>query len=165
MIIVKASQLSPVFAAKTEPAQFSAVRRFVGAHSLAYQMGTHVAQCNPEEVRGEAEDYMNSVRPLMKGDHRNQRFTLNMDQTPVYFSMSPKKMLEIVGEKTIHIRLSTNDTKCATVTVTIAADGMVLPAVMIFKGKGNGPIVEKEFGKYPPNNQYHCQDIKGMVHA
>ena len=85
MVMIKASKLSDEFAAKTCTARYSAVKRFLRAHSLVYRMGTHVAQRDPEEVRGEASDYMNSVRPLMKGDHRDRRFILDMDQTPVYF--------------------------------------------------------------------------------
>jgi hypothetical protein len=128
-------------------------------------MGTHVAQRDPDEVRGEAGDYMNSVRPLLEGDHRDRRFILNMDQTPVYFSMNPKKTLEVIGKKTVHIRSSTNDTKRATVAVTIAADGTVLPAVVVFKGKPGGRIVEKEFPTYPLNNQYACQEAAWMDEA
>jgi hypothetical protein len=125
-------------------------------------MGTHVAQRAPDEVQGEGSDYMNSVRPLVEGPTRDRRFILNMDQTPVYFSMCPKKTLEIVGAPTVHIRSSTSDTKRATVAVTIAADGTVLPAVVVFKGKPNGRIAEKEFGNYPQSNEYHCQEAAWM---
>jgi hypothetical protein len=59
-------------------------------------MGTHTSQRPPAEVVGEALDYMVYMR------HRH--FILNMDQTPVYFAMSAKQMLEIVGKKTVHIR-------------------------------------------------------------
>ena len=162
MVMIKASSLSAEFAAKTHVARYSAVKRFVRAHSFVYRMGTHVAQRDPEEVRGEATDYMNSVRPLVEGPHRDRRFILNMDQTPVYFSMCPKKTLEIVGVRTVHIRSSTSDTKRATVAVTIAADGTVLPAVVVFKGKPGGRIAKTEFATYPPNNQYHCQDAAWM---
>ena len=89
MIAVKAASLSPDFAAKSDDAKKSAVRRFVLAHSLVYRMGTHEAQRDPEEVRSEATEYMNSVRSIVEGPHRNRRFILNMDQTPVYFSMCP----------------------------------------------------------------------------
>ena len=105
---------------------------------------------------------MSSVPRIVVGDNRDRRFILNMDQTPVYFSMSPAKTLEIVGSKTVHIRSSTNDTKRATVAVTIAADGTVLPAAVIFKGKPGGRIEEKEFPTYPHNNQYHCQEAAWM---
>ncbi len=107
MVTIKASQLSPEFAAKLLIARRSAVKRFLRAHSLVYRMGTHVAQRDPEEVRGEATDYMKSVRPIVAGKNCDRRFILNMDQTPVNFLMNPKKSLEIFGGKTVDIRLST----------------------------------------------------------
>ena len=162
MVMIKASKLSDEFAAKTCTARYSAVKRFLRAHLLVYRMGTHVAQRDLEEVRGEASDYMNSVRPLMEGPHRDRCFILNMDQTPVYFSMCPKKTLEVVGVSTVHIRSSTSNTKRATVAVTIAGDGTLLPAVVVFKGKPGGHIEQREFAKYPPNNQYHCQEAAWM---
>jgi len=69
MVTIKASQLSPEFAAKSLIARRSAVKRFLCAHSLVYRMGTHVAQRDPEEVRGEATDYMKSVRPIVVGEN------------------------------------------------------------------------------------------------
>ncbi len=134
-LVVKASSLSPEFNAKHFVARCSAVKRFMRAHLLVYRMGTHQTQRKPEEVAVEALDYMNLIRALLLGPHRDRRFILNMDQMPVYFCMTWKKTLKVVGVKTIHIRTSTSDTKRATVAVTIAADGTVLPSTVVFKGK------------------------------
>ena len=162
MVAIQASRLSAAFASKTPIARRSAVRRFLRAHLLVYRMGKHVAQRDPEDVRAEATDYMNSVCPLLEGDHRDRRFILNMDQTLVYFLMSPKKTLKIVGTKTVHVRSSTNNTKRATVAVTIAADGTVLPAAVIFKGKPGGRIEKTEFETFPHINHYHMQEAAWM---
>jgi hypothetical protein len=89
-IVVVASYLSTKFGEKNFVARCSAVKRFVHAHLLVYQMGTHVCQHKPEEVEAEASDFMRLIRPLLLGPHRDRRFILNMDQTPVYFSMSMK---------------------------------------------------------------------------
>jgi hypothetical protein len=99
-------------------------------------MGTHETQRRPEDVAAEASEYMNLIRLLLVGAHRDIRFILNMDQTPCYFAMTWKRTLEVVGVKTVHIRTSTNDTKRATVAVTIAGDGTVLPSMVVFKGQG-----------------------------
>jgi hypothetical protein len=63
-----------------------------------------------------------------------------MDQMPVYFTMSLKRTLELIGTKTIHVHTSTNDNKRATVAVTVTGTGMVLPLMVIFKGKPNGVV-------------------------
>ena len=78
-------------------------------------------------------DQLRVDHSTLEGPHRDRRYILNMDQTPVYFLMSKKRTLEIVGAKTVYIRTSTNDTKRATVAVTIAADGTLLPSTVVFK--------------------------------
>jgi hypothetical protein len=132
-IIVVASNLSTKFGKKNFIARCSTVKRFVKAHLLVYQMGTHLCQCKPEEVEAEASNYMRLIRTLLFGPHCNQGFILNMDQTPVYFLMSMKRTLEVVGKRTIHKRTWTNNTRQATMAVTIAGDGTVLPLMIIFK--------------------------------
>ncbi len=76
--------------------------------------------------------------------------------------MTRKKTLDVGGVKTIHIRTLTSNTKRATVAVTIAADGMVLPLTIVFKGKPNGRIAKTEFGTYPTAHHYHSQDSAWM---
>ena len=100
-------------------------------------------------------DYMNLIRALLLGPHRDRRFILNMDQTPVYFCMTRKKTLEVVGVKTVHIRTSTSNTKRVTVAVTIADDGTVLTSTIVFKGKPGGQIARAEFSTYPTTHHYH----------
>ena len=161
-LIIKASSLSPEFNAKHFVARHSAIKRFLCAHSLVYRLGTHETQRKPDEVAQEASEYMNLMCPFLEGPHRDRRFILNMDQTPVYFNMTPKKTLETIGVKTVHIRTSTNDTKRATVAVTIAGDGTVLPSTVIFKGKAEGRIARSEFSTYPTTHHYQCQDNAWM---
>ena len=156
-IVVKASSLSPEFNEKHFIARTSAVKRFIHAHSLVYRMGTHESQRKPDEVAAEASDYMGVMRQICEGPHRDWRFIINMDQTPVYFTMNAKRTLETIGVKTVHVRTSTNDTKRATVAVTITGSGAVLPSMVIFKGTPNGRIAKKEFSDYPTTHHWKCQ--------
>jgi hypothetical protein len=163
-VVLRASFISPEFREKSFTARCSCVKRFMHAHSFAYRMGTHTSQRPPTEVEGEASDFMKFVRVIVSGGNRDRRFILNMDQTPVFFSMSSKRTYEVIGKKTIHIRTSTNDTKRVTVAVTITADGTLLPSFLIFKGKPDGRIAKKEFpsGVYPDGHFYKCQDNAWM---
>ncbi len=136
--------------------------RFVCAHSFVYRMGTHLSQRKPDEVEVEAKDYMCLIHPFLTSHHCDLRFIINMDQTPVYFAMSTKQTLEVVGKKTIHVRMSTNNNKRATVAVLITADGTVLPLMVIFKGKPNGRIAKMEFATYPAPHHYCCQENAWM---
>jgi hypothetical protein len=161
-LIVKALSLSPIFNEKHFVANVSAVKRFVRAHSLIYCMGMHVSQHKPDEVAAESSDYMHLMCRIVEGPHHDWRFIINMDQTPVYFTMNAKRMLGVIGVKTVHIHTSTNDTKHAMVAVTITGSGAVLPSMDIFKGKPNGCITKTEFANYPTTHQWRCQDNAWM---
>jgi hypothetical protein len=161
-MVVRASQLSPTFSAKHFVAQCSAVKHFVCAYSFVYRTGTHLLQCKPEEVEAKAQDYMRLIHLFLIGPHCNLRFIINMDQMPVYFAMNAKITLEVVGRKTIHVRTSKNNNKRATVAVTITADGMVLPSMVIFKGKPDGCNLKKKFATYPAPHCYCCQENAWM---
>ncbi len=127
-------------------------------------MGTHTSQRPPAEVQGEAFDFMRFVRVIVSGGNRDRHFIINMDQMPVFFSMSSKQTLEVIGTKTIHIRTSTNDTKRVTMAVTIMAGGTLLPSTLVFKGMPNGRIAKKDFpsGVYPATHFYKCQENAWM---
>jgi hypothetical protein len=161
-IVLRALYLSPEFREKSFTARCSAVKRWICAHSMTYPMGTHTSQHPPAKVAGKAANYMGYMRSIVVGSNRDRRFILNMDQTPVYFAMSAEQLLELIGKKTIHIRTTADDTKQATVAVTIAADGTVLPSMVIFKGAATGRIAKKELGTYPITNLYCCQENAWM---
>ena len=76
--------------------------------------------------------------------------------------MNAKRTLDVVGVKTVHIRTSTNDTKRAMVAVTITGLGLVLPSMVVFKGKPNGCIEKTEFADYPTTKQCQCQENAWM---
>jgi hypothetical protein len=65
-------------------------------------------------------------------------------------------------EKTIHIRTSMNNTKRATMAVTIMGDGTVLPSTIMFKGKHEGRIARSEFAMYPAGHHYCFQEAALM---
>ena len=81
---------------KTYTARGSAVKRFFVAHSFAYQMGTHTLQPVPAEVKSEALNFMLFMRHIVFGVYHDRHFVINMDQTPVYFSMNTKCTLELI---------------------------------------------------------------------
>ncbi len=161
-LVIKVSSLSLKFDGMHFVAKCSTVKPFVHVNMLVYWMGTHVTQCRPEDVATEASDFMNLMHSFLDSPHCNRCFILNMDQTPVYFSMTAKRMLDVIGIQTVHIRLTANDKKRVMVGVTIAANGTVLPSAIILKGKLDGRIVKNEFEMYPTTHHYQCQDNAWM---
>jgi hypothetical protein len=157
-ILLRTSYLSPEFREKSFAARASAVKRWLMAHSMRYQMGTHTSQPPPVEVTAEALDYMVYMCHIVEGSNRDWHFILNMDQTPVNFAMSSKRMLELIEKKTIHIRTTADDTKHATVAVTITMDGTLLLSMIVFKGTPKGRIAQNKLGTLPLSNFYRCQE-------
>jgi hypothetical protein len=51
------------------------------------------------------------------------------------------------------------------VAVTIAADGMLLPSMVVFRGQPKGRIARSEFSSYPTTNMYRCQANAWMDEA
>ena len=59
----------------------------------------------------------------------------NMDDTPVFFDMVPEKSLVQEGQKSVTIRTSRSELRHVTVVLTVAADGFILPPMIIFRAK------------------------------
>ena len=89
MVMLRASFISPEFHEKSFTACCSCVKRFLIAHSFSYQMGTHTSQRPPAKVESEAFDFIRFMRPIVSGGNHD-RLVINMDQTPVHFTVNAK---------------------------------------------------------------------------
>ena len=146
MVVTKASQISDVFRNESTLGKYHSACRFIRSHGLVFRSGTNESQRSPQEVAAEALDFIvNVVGPKVMEATRHHDYILNMDQTPVPFTYNARKMLEIVGRCTVHIRKSTCDTKRATFAMTVTASGKVFKPVIIFKGVQDGRIVQRNF--------------------
>ena len=65
----------------------------------------------------------------------------NMDETPAFFDMVPTKSICKIGNKECVVRTSGSEKKHVTVVLSAAADGTMLPPMLIFKGKTERTIV------------------------
>ena len=73
-----------------------------------------------------------------------------MDETPVFFNLSPSKTIAHKGQKTILIKTQDNEKCRLTFLLTITVDGGKLPYFthyMIFKAKKRNRRVEKDSHK------------------
>ena len=161
MVTTKASQLDGNFRRKTARAKDQAIRRFVASHGLVHRVHTHQSQRSMNEVRAEAQDWIQQIRARLAGDHRDHRFIINMDQTPIFFSMLPRTTLNASGARTVNVRTSTSSTMRVTAAVTVTADGGLLPSMLIFKGKKGGRI-QREFAQYNQGGIYDVQEKAWM---
>ena len=98
----------------------------------------------------------------MQESCRDPRFILNMDQTPVFFTMTPNTTIERKDKKTVNIRSSTTNTSRISVALTVTASGELLRPFLVFKGKPNGRIDKKELITFPPEGEYTVQEKAWM---
>jgi hypothetical protein len=119
MLVAHATRLfgpDSAFSHKSFPAQGQIVSRWMAKVGLTIRTGTHQAQVLPQTVFGTALDFIvNVARPAVSHSYRHPDFIMNMDETPVYFSMHPTKSVEKVGSKTVNIRIAKNSGMRATV--------------------------------------------------
>ena len=99
-----------------------------------HRMGTHLSQCQPSEMEAIAAEFVCVTREKLQMSCRDEAYIIIMDQTPVPFLYDPKKASEVVGQRTIHIRKSTCDTKHATCALTVTASGKMITPLFVFKG-------------------------------
>ena len=161
MVILKTSQMDANFRRKTPTAKYSIIRRLLRSNNIRIRAKTHESQRAPKEVMEEAKAFAQSVSPRVNGPNRDKRFILNMDQTPVFFSMTSNTTLEKKGARTVNVRSSSGSTMRITVAVTVTAAGGTLPPLIVFKGTPKGRIardfVNAIANGYPAGCFYACQ--------
>ena len=97
MVIMKASQLYAEFRHKTARAKDHAVQHFIASHGIVHQIHTQPSQEYHVTVQNKAEDWIEQMHHRLFGVNQDQRFIINMDQTPIFFSMLPRTTLEASG--------------------------------------------------------------------
>ncbi len=143
------------FHAKTMSAREQVVRRFMHSVGLTHCLGTHTTQKFHKEMEVAACNFMELMQHKvadMKPDN-----VLSMDQMPIPFSYHNKCTWEAKGVKTVHTQSSNFEIKRATFAATVTMSGEVLPRFLIFRGKQNGQIEQKELPNHPPVCLYAIQ--------
>ena len=147
LISLRVCQLDSDFRRKGPQTRYGIVRRFLRAHNIVYRAATHEAQKAPQETQDAAKAFVLSLVPTMRAPNRQLCHILNMDQTPVYFSMTPKTTLETRGVRTVNVRSSSGSTMRVIVAVTVTAGGDLLTPLLVFKGVPGGRIEKNELPK------------------
>ncbi len=141
MIVVQACKMmtsDSAFRSKSYAARAQSVSHWMAKNNLSIRAGTHQAQVLPQLVSSAALDFIENIAcPAVSPDlpYRHPDFIMNMDQTPVHFSMHPTKSVDNIGARTINIRIAKNAGQRATVAVCFTASGIQLKLLVIFKGK------------------------------
>ena len=117
----------------------------------------------------EAKHFASRITPLVASPNCDRWYIINMDQTPVFFSMVPNKTLNVAGERSINVRTSTGSTMWLTCAVTVSAAGDILRPFIVFNGKCDGRIAREfqnpEKSGFPVDCSYICRDRAWMDEA
>ena len=165
LITLRACKLCAVFRRKSIRAKDLSILQFLASNKIVLRAVTHECQRPPEQVRREALDFIEYVRPKLVGPNRcnrNPRFIFNTDQTPIFFDMSSGRTLSASGERTVNGRTSSSSTLRVTVSVTVTASGILLKPLIVLNGKPVARIETREFPTFPQDNFYACQDRAWM---
>ena len=80
-------------------------------------------------------NFIQSVQNTRKQTKYPSNMIVNMDETPMYFDMASSKTVSRRGARTVSIRATGAEKRRLTVVLAASADGQMLPAMVIFKGK------------------------------
>ncbi len=158
---LEAARINRSFRNKSDHAKKSIVERFLKTNLITYRKGTHESQKTLTETKNQSLDFINIIRPIVNQSNRLPRYIYNCDQSGIFFNPNINRTLEKQGSKTVFIRLSNNDTKRATLTVTICGDGHKLKPFLVFKGKPGGRI-ERDFTSFRADCHYGVQEKAWM---
>jgi transposase-like protein len=156
MVIIRVCQNDNTFRRKNRATQYGIVRQFLRKNKVVIRRFTHEAQSAPAKKQGEALEFIIRIQPIVNAPNRDPRFVINMDQTPVYFSMTPTTTLNIRGARSVNVRSSSGPTMRVTVALTVTGAGTLLKNLLIFKGETSpkeiNPI-EQELKKLTKQNK------------
>lgn len=109
--------------------------KFMRRHDMVLRAKTSVAQRLPADLEEKIGSFHSFVKEQRLRDEFEDRFIINMDETPVYFDLVPGKTIDFRGNKSVRIRTSGSEKRHLTVLLAVSADGNMLPPMVVFKGK------------------------------
>ena len=94
-----------------------------------------MSQKLPGDLEEKVTSFHKFLHDLRVKDEYDDKFIVNMDETPVFFDLVPNKTVNQEGNKSVIVRTSGSDKRHVTVMLAVSAAGDVLLTFIIFKGK------------------------------
>ena len=116
------------------------VEKFFARHRLSLLSRTSVRQKLPKQLEGLITKFYEDAGRYMRIGKYPRSLVVNMDETPALFDMIPVKSICKTGSRECIVRTSGSEKKHVTVVLSAAADGTMLPPMLIFKGKADKTI-------------------------
>ena len=116
------------------------IEKFLARHRLSLLSRTSVSQKLPKELEGSITKFYEDAGRYMRIGKYPCSLVANMDETPAFFDMIPAKSICKTGFRECIVRTSGSEKKHVNVVLSAAADGTMLPPMLIFKGKTDKTI-------------------------
>ena len=111
------------------------VEKFFARHRLSLLSRTSVIQKLPKQLEGSITKFYEDAGRYMRIGKYPRSLVANMDETLTFFDMIPAKSICKTGSREGIVRTSGSEKKHVTVVLSAAAEGTMLPPMLIFKGK------------------------------
>ena len=96
---------------------------------------TSIQQKLPKDLEIQLERFKKKVKQLRRVHKFEDNLIINMDETPVYFDMPGSRTIERKGKKEVRVRSTGTEKRRFTAVLACKAAGVMLPPIIIFKGK------------------------------
>ena len=118
--------------------------RFMKRNNLTIRMSSHIGQKITSRGEMQLLKFLKDIiaKPNCLDIFDDLERIINVDESPIYLEMPPKKTIEIKGSKNVDIYTFGKEKQRITCVLSIAANGTKLPPLLIFKGKA-GKYLEK----------------------
>ena len=104
-------------------------------HFLSCRAKTSIQQKLLAQLEKQLESFMKQVKELRKAHSFSPDMIINMDETLLYFDMPASRTVNKKGERQIRVKSTGAEKRCFTVILACTASGVMLPPMIIFKGK------------------------------
>ena len=116
------------------------VEKFFARHWLSLLSRTSASQKLPKQLEGSITKFYEDAGRYMRIGKYLRSLVANMDETLALFDMIPEKSICKTSSRECIVRTSGSEKKHVTVVLSAAADGTMLPPMLIFKGKTDKTI-------------------------
>lgn len=102
---------------------------------LSFRISTHVGQIIPTDALNKIKEFFKDLKVIRTLNVYTLNQIYNIDETPIFLNMVPKKTIHFKGKKTITIKTTNQEKVRASLLLTITAEGGKLPTLFFFKSK------------------------------
>ena len=115
--------------------EFQGLEKFMVHDDLSLRARTSMSQKLPTDLVIKISSFHKYISKSKEENEFEERFIINMDETPLYFDIDPSKCIEEKGSKSVRVHTTGSEKHHLMVMLAVSAAGDILPPMIIFKGK------------------------------